>query len=538
MIALLINNQPLGDEYRLQANDFAEWTPLEIACVPLPDVATISLQLGGEQLGLPTTSPFDPTWRWHWLPRGVAGDVRGELCATFTNGTTQARSFVLRLQPRLLDAQTWTALLTDLTRLARNLAVALGGAAFAHATLVPLRPDDRTALEEALALLERHSLDLEQALRDLSANPDSTLQPAAQRQPLGQVRAPDPAALTLPHADFDLETQYAETPRIRQLRARFGGALPRSLPVDVSRDSADLPEHRWIVGLVTTVERRLRTVRSLIEEAAAPQPGEQIRSALADLTARTENALGRLRRLRQSAPLIGLPARATPPPQSQRLVRDRRYRPFRRIWRELRDTPLLTLEAPVLALPISDLPTLYEQWCALVVAEIVIAGGVIITQQLLVEDAARERWTMHLSTTTPLLELQVGPQIWRLRYQPRYSARPDALGIVALDGYTRIPDLVLEIITPNSAPTVVVLDAKYRRAPNQRVPQDALDDAYAYRGSLGRDQVSAVRYAAILYPHHGTAEDFGSVGAVPLLPAHTTELHNLIQNLMRYNNSR
>ncbi|MBA3470716.1 MAG: hypothetical protein H0T53_13855, partial [Herpetosiphonaceae bacterium] len=219
---------------------------------------------------------------------------------------------------------------------------------------------------------------------------------------------------------------------------------------------------------------------------------------------------------------------------SQRLVRDQRYRPLRRIWRELRESPLLTLEARMLALPIADLPTLYEQWCALSVAEALLDGGTaVVAQSLLAEDTARERWTVQLSTAAPLLELQSGGQTWRLRYQPRYTSRPDRLGLVALDAYTRIPDLVLEQIAPDRPPSLVVFDAKYRRAPDNRVPQDALDDAYAYRGSIGQHSGSAVRYAAILYPHHGPAEDFGSVGAVPLLPQHTTALRSLLQKLMR-----
>jgi len=152
---------------------------------------------------------------------------------------------------------------------------------------------------------------------------------------------------------------------------------------------------------------------------------------------------------------------------------------------------------------------------------------------MLVEDASRERWTLHLPTAAPLLEMQIGTVTWRLRYQPRYTTKPDTLGITAMDGYTRIPDLVLEQITPNEAPTLLVFDAKYRRAPDGRAPQDALDDAYAYRGSLGTNGESRVQYAAILFPHDGVTEDFGSVGAVPLLPNHRQTLIALLAKLMR-----
>jgi large subunit ribosomal protein MRP49 len=534
MLELSIDNQPLGADHTLHASDFAEWSPIELACAPLPGASAVSLRLGGEDLGLPATSPFDPTWRWRWLPRGVAGEVRGEISVTLADGTVERRMFALNLRPRLLDSATWAALLDDTARLARGLAVSLGGAAFALAMLVPLRPDASAPLEEALALLERHSRELVQVVRTLNARPESTLRPVRRQQPLGEIQAPDPAALTAPVSDFDLDQTPAETPAVRALRARLGGALPRSLAASHAQASADLPEHRWLVGLIGLVERRLRSVRTLLEEAQARQPGERLLLALRDLGQRTERTLGTLRRLRELPPLAGLPGQTAPPSQSQRLVRDQRYRPLRRIWRELREAPLLTLEAPMLALPIADLPTLYEQWCALIVAEALLSGGAtVIAQNLLAEDPARERWTVQLTTAAPLLELQAGAQIWRLRYQARYTTRPDRLGLVALDAYTRIPDLVLELIAPGQPPSVVVLDAKYRRAPDRRVPQDALDDAYAYRGSIGQHGSSAVRYAAILYPHHGPGEDFGSVGAIPLLPRHTAALHELLQKLMR-----
>ena len=533
MINLLINNEPLDNKTTIHATDFAEWSPIELACAPLVGARSVSLRLGGEDLGAPTTSPFDPIWRWRWIPRGVAGLVRGELVVTLADASTERQTWTLLLRPRLLDEQTWASLLDDIAVRARALAVTLGGAAFANALLVPLRPDDRTPLEEALALLERHSRDLEHVTRSLVARPESTLRPIRRRQVLSAIRAPDPNALSDHSGDVDWAVAADESPAVGQIRARLGGALPRTVATTDSADSADLPEHRWLVGLIELVERRLRQIRTLIETERARSASERQQTALRDLAGRTERALGGLRRLRNAPPLAGLPARRSPP-QSQRSIRDRRFRPLRRIWRELRESPLLTLEVGQLALPINDLPTLYEQWCALAVADALAqTAGTLISQQMLVEDANRERWTLHLPTAAPLLELQTGDVTWRLRYQPRYTTKPDALHMLALDGYTRIPDLVLERIAPNEPPTLFVFDAKYRRAPDGRAPQDALDDAYAYRGSLGANGESRVRYAAILYPHDGVTEDFGSVGALPLLPNHRESLVELLAKLMR-----
>ena len=536
MIKLTLNNQPLPDEATLVAQGFAEWAPIEIGCAPVAGASAASLVVGGEDLGAPATSPFDPTWRWRWQPRGVAGSVRAEIAVVLPGGATERRGVTLRLQPRLLDQETWALLLGDMARLARSLAASLGGAAFANALLVPLHAAGRTRLEEALALLERHSQDLLAVAGAIAQRPEATLRPVQRRQPLDQARALNPASLAEPASDLDFAAAD-EVPAVRKAREALGGVLPRTTLGAAAEHSLDLPEHRWLVGLIELVERRLRSIRQLIEEAL-PRAADRQRAALQDLAARAERALGQLRWTRAAPPLAGLPARRTPPAQSQRLIRDQRYRPLRRIWRELRATPLLTLEAAQLALPIADLPALYEQWCALAVAEALLSGGASVTaQRLLAEDAARERWTLQLPTAAPLLEFAIGGARWRLRYQARYGAQPDALGLVALDQYTRIPDLVLERGNPDGPPSLCVLDAKYRRAPDGRAPQDALDDAYAYRGSIGAAGASLVDYAAILYPHAGPAEDFGPVGAIPLLPNHRQPLDEALRKMLKIEKS-
>ena len=517
LIMLTINGQPAND-ISLEARDFAEWNPVEFACVPFEQVRSVRLLVGHDDLGLPTTTPFDQTWRWVWQPRGVAGTVHGSLQITFNDERREQHDFKLNLHPRLLDQQTWHDLIGDVSRLARSVATHLGGAAFAHATLVPLS-DQTTPLEEAFALLQRHVATLEHTSRQIFAQALSQLRPQVRRAPFGTQ-----PTIIQPTSDLIRDVEPLDdpaTPILQRVRDQLGG-VPQTITTRQPHASFDTPEHRWLVGLIELIERRLRRLRGLVEE----EHQRQSRPRLAQLAAQIEHALHRLRTLRNEPILHGIPARRTPP-QSQRMIRDHRYRRLVRLWRELRQTPMLTLEVGALALPIHDLPTLYEQWCALIVAEIVAQSGAIISQTLLHEDVERERWTLNLNTFTPLLEIQHDDGQYHLRYQARYTQHPDEHGLQSLDGYMRIPDLVIERIKHDQV-DVLVLDAKYRRANDGRAPQDALDDAYAYRGSIGKDGASRVIHAAILFPATAHAADFGTVSALPTLPNYVDAVRDVV----------
>ena len=130
--------------------------------------------------------------------------------------------------------------------------------------------------------------------------------------------------------------------------------------------------------------------------------------------------------------------------------------------------------------------------------------------------------------------LRRGAATLALRYQARYRPRrrsdaPDAL--VSLDRHTRVPDLTIELRRGADTPYVLVLDAKYRLDASGGVPEDALADAYAYRGSIGRASGEpAVRAAVLLYPGRGLPELYANgVGAMPLLPGDSEALRVWLQ---------
>ena len=231
------------------------------------------------------------------------------------------------------------------------------------------------------------------------------------------------------------------------------------------------------------------------------------------------------------------------------LQRDAHYREVYRMWQALRQQPQFAFDSPLFATPIADLPRLYESWCAIQVAEALLTlGGELRAQHLIEVRQPRDDALEHvvaLSERAPLLEVTRGEWTITLRYQPRYrpargearaedaaeagGARrqaPGAAGLGSLDRYTHVPDLAIELRAAGQPPQAIILDAKYRvEADGQRVPQDALADAYTYLGAIGREGRRASLTALLLYPGAGLPEEYSSgVGAIPLLPGYTAHL--------------
>ncbi|KPL85314.1 DUF2357 domain-containing protein [Herpetosiphon geysericola] len=505
LIPLTINGIDSQASVQLSATNWNEWAVVNLACPAQANVRHAALSIGSDNLGVPNASPFDPTWRWTWQPRGQAGTVYGSLQIEWADGSVHQQAFQFELQPHLLDVELWQALLHDLSQVARSLALRIGSPSFAQAVIVPLLPHDPSPFLEALNLINQSSQQSSQIVRQLQRHAKSTLDQQQQATDLGAAQQFKLDQLAQPSANYHVLEPY--------------GPLPAQVQAVHARASFDLPEHQWLVGLIEQIERRLRQLRRLA--------AEQRQIDLSSLQTTIEQRLISLRQLRQAAPLAGLKARQQPV-QSQLINRDPRYRPIRQLARSLHEQPLLTLEVGSLALPLADVPNLYEQWCALQIAQLLAQFGTVEAQQLLNEDSQRERWVLGLNPTTPLLSVRIGQQLWHLRYQARFTAQPDRDGLYSLDRYLRIPDLVLQTTT-TSGQQLLVLDAKYRRAPDQRVPQSALDDVYAYRGSLGYAGQPCVLAAAVLYPQQ-TSEEFGPIAALGLTPKNNASLSRWLEH--------
>ncbi|MEM8534718.1 MAG: nuclease domain-containing protein, partial [Chloroflexota bacterium] len=104
----------------------------------------------------------------------------------------------------------------------------------------------------------------------------------------------------------------------------------------------------------------------------------------------------------------------------------------------------------------------------------------------------------------------------------------------SLDRHTRVPDIAIEITQPGYPAHVLILDAKYRLdASGRSVPQDALDDAYAYLGAIGRNDKRSTSGALLLYPGTGKPELYTSgVGAIPLVPGQVDSLVSVLKEML------
>jgi large subunit ribosomal protein MRP49 len=254
----------------------------------------------------------------------------------------------------------------------------------------------------------------------------------------------------------------------------------------------------------------------------------------------------RLQRLRALPFLADLKPPTALRGPSHLMRRNTPYRHVYRLWQEMRRSPLLRVESPLLHLPLHNLPYLYECWCALQVAHVLLElpDAVVHAQNLFA--AARPvpgtsgapdafAYRLVLNEDTPLLAIEwQGIQV-RLRYHPRYHPRAsDAHTLVSLDSHTHIPDLALEWQQAESPPTVVVLDAKYRLDTGGSVPTDALADAYTYLGGIGGPAGQRVVCgAALLFPGAGEAEHhISGVSAIPLLPGAAESLRTWLWHML------
>lgn len=484
-----------------------EYTTVELACAP-PVGAMLELSIAGVMLEA-FLRPGDALWRWRWTASGATGAFRVELHAIWPDGATQTQIHTLAVQPRKLDAERYQALLADLQALSRRLVLALGGGA-EPAAVPTARAEAPPTPVEAIALLTGPELErFTAAVQRIARRPPERTLPRITPVAPGQARDLSRLGATRFELADDVPLTPDETP---------GAAHLRAIPEQQSAPTHDSYELRLLQRTLIALARRLDQL------TATPDLPPQ---AAADLTA----AQAHIHNLRALPILTGIPALDQYRGPTPRLQRDTDYRQVLRMWHHLRRSPELDWNDASLALPISDLPRLYERWCALAVAVALLdlPHRAVITQHMLAPPPAEP--LLALPTDEPLLSLEridgTGISLW---YQPRYRPNPKGNHMGSLDRHIRIPDLALGIARPGSPPELIILDAKYRLDATGGVPESALADAYSYLGSIGRaGGERSVRSAAILYPGLGPAEIYPSgVAALPLLPGTTDALSEWI----------
>jgi hypothetical protein len=560
MIHLLLDDQPIGED----TPELREWQPVEFACVP-PDGAVLSLQVGGLALE-PFLRPGSQLWRWRWNGQNGIGLYEVALRVEQPDAPVEQHVVRVRVLPRKIDQEQYTALLTDMQQVARALAYRLGagaeGGARAHEPDAPTPLESyHTVLAEGIALCER-------VAGQIAQRPRETLRARPVELPLAEAHNADPAALAaLGRQPLDAAPGDV-LPELQRALRPAGGALPRTLPGRISTPTTDTYENRVLKHVLGLLAAKLRAYGTLLDRERARLERnagyvEAERGRLAQVTALCERCAddaARVRALRAAPWLSEVAPLGQHHGPSAVMQRDARYRSIYQLWQALRRQPLLEPSSQQGLLPIHELPRLYEIWCALRVAQALLAlpGAVLVTQRLIADDD--NSIGVALTEDAPLLVVAVGDARLTLRYQPRYRplrikdnksqiADPNnhragnqhndsednlQSQIGSLDRHTRVPDLALEVRCSNAAPVVWLLDAKYRLDAGGGVPQQALSDAYAYLGSIGRGDGSRAAVGAwLLYPGRGRVERYPSgVGALPLLPGENDQLSALLAEVI------
>ncbi len=531
---MTINGAPL--DAPTHARDFYEWEALTIALLPPPNVGEARLTIGGVDLGEPLLRLGDPWWRWQWRAPQAVGRYEAALCLRDAGGGDHIERFELRILPAKIDLERYESLIAAMQRDMHAIIYALSGGREAAALRRELSPD-RSLIEEYVALVERHAQEAVGIALSIAARPHESLAATHAEVSLAEAERIEPQALCavtrvpLEQVDEDVLPQLQRA--LRPPGVNRGGPLPRSIAVNRSRATYDTIEHRLLKHVLATILWRSGVVRELArreslrrQRAAALSDSS---AAVAIVEAWIERCGATQARLRRALALpffesIGAPAGV--PRLTHLLRRDPRYRRLWRLAQDLRSTPFIAFDSPALW------PALYEQWCALQVVRAVLPLGEVVEQRLIEsdDDGVERRWTLRLRPHAPLLRLRRADGVeLAVRYQRRYEPHSaEVLG--AIDPFVRIPDIAIEV-THGARARVLIFDAKYRVDDHGRVPQDALDDAYAYRSAIGVGGERATLGAFLLFPGTQPVALADEVGALPLLPGATAALDALIARL-------
>lgn len=544
---ITVNDQPLAE--LALSGDFYEWQPIEIGCAPQPGVVAARLRVGDADLGAPVTTLGDPTWRWRWNPQHAVGRFDAALELLFANQGIATESFELRIVPRKLDVERYEALILAVQRDAYAIVYALSGGR-EGAALQPPSIGQRSLVEEYYTLVERHVVEALALVKQIAARPHQTLQSQSRVATLPEVDRLDGAALAEavrgPLDDLPDDVLPSLQTALRSPERTEGGPLPRLVRTTRSAASHDLIEHRLLKHVLQVLVWRLGFVREMIRrEMQRRHRNAQVLEESGALTLfdgwnkRCGVALRSLRQALGSTLLEAVGSLHALSGPTHLMRREPRYRRLYELYRQLRAVPFIALDSPTLWLPIQELPLLYEQWCALQTIKALLSLGEIVEQSLVTRDesgndpARSSRWTLRLRQNTPLLILRRDGSRLAVFYQRRYQPQPaTSTRLGALDPFVRIPDIAIET-TPAESPTqTLIFDAKYRVAPDGSVPQDALDDAYAYRGAIGVAGARTTLGAFLLFPGSVPLTTADQVGALPLVPDASTELPALLERVI------
>lgn len=463
--------------------------------------------------------------RWVWEPLFYAGTVHAELLGP--GGQRLARyQFDVTPSPGKLGQNAFRQLLDEVLAAAPDL---LFGAEAAQAEIGATGVYSNPHLE--YARLKHFGPLLLQSLQQVCAQPLTVLRSDRRRVAPHQVRRFDP------HSARSL----ARTPQLLvAVRGDVSAAIaPGQMLLDVPQSSRhlDTPAHRTLMMVLLAVIRRLRAVRTELEQSSSGPAGTEFRTPIAarlpyrsKLLSELEQALQRqslsdplaaVRRAEVSA--AGLNAIAAHPLYAAA---------YQRGWQLLR--PGIDGAHQGEMLPLSPTWEIYERWCFLCLVGTLHELFPALRWHRRVGDRSDRvsetgtadgvELTIHLQKTFPAMDQKTG------------SARH-----YSISGERR-PDIVITY-TAGDVQRFLVFDPKYSVARSSVL--SAMEAAHIYRDCLRWDG-RAPDLALLLIPASGGAgwlEDPAfhvqyRVGALPLSPTGgKQQLHRLLQQCLSATNT-
>lgn len=198
------------------------------------------------------------------------------------------------------------------------------------------------------------------------------------------------------------------------------------------------------------------------------------------------------------------------------LRREMNYMRFYKIYKKFREHPIFDL-SDVYRLSIKDMPTLYEYYCALVIASILLEYKDWSPKEHITKET-EIGYSMQLNTgIESLIELSKDDKHIRFFYNKEYDKY----------SWSKVrPDFAIEMTT-SSKMKILILDAKYRNKlkPESEDPESAINKMHVYKDSIRENGEHLVESAFVLYLGDTKIQSIDSeectnecIGGIKILP--------------------
>jgi predicted component of viral defense system (DUF524 family) len=318
------------------------------------------------------------------------------------------------------------------------------------------------------------------------------------------------------------------------------GLLPLRVADRRVEHTFDVYENRLLKLFLARLGHRLRRLRAV----ASDLRNERIAGEAASLGCE-------LRRAERSATFLAGVTRPSHGPSQVSMVLLKRpdYRAMLLAYQRYRRHTTVVVEDQILEAPLSDVPSLYELWGTMKVAQALVEVADELGFRVDTNELVRRRGgDLRLVSRGAVIHLthpRTGVEV-RLRDQPSYGGDSSDLHSIT---FQQIPDVTIEVTRPDGVVDVYLFDPKYKLRPASSSQTDYedtgdqeafpggpkkvdIDKMHAYRDAIRRaDGSRAVAYAAILYP--GESRTFAAgLEAIQSQPIPAGELESELRSLI------